>query len=456
MSSCKFEIFGIPVTRYVAVIIVGAFLAPGGALAEGSSATQGEEAQAAYEQSRQALQENRIEESLDSARQAFELARSAYGPTDPQTLKLQHYYGAFLVRVGSSSNALPILTEALEAHEKIYGPDAFELVPVLVTLGEIQHHDTQVKTVQRALALQKMHQPNDALAYAELAKKAGRYLATTRNNKDAAIPMLEEALNIYEKKYGRNSAELIPVLMSLGDAQASFRKSQKQKSAYKRALALAKKAGDPIQHAELLHTAGIHLMQLSASPDARKYLLKAHEMFANQLGPDHFKTGYALLSLARFHVASQRHSRAEPHLLAALEVFEKDRNYRNYELLTLTLLVQVYEELGQRDAATPYCQAIGQITPWTDDQEYRPLYKKAPEYPVKAVQSNVEGHVVLEYTVDENGLVQSPAVVDRSGSEAFIGASMIAVDSFRYAPRFVDGKPVPTRGVKNRFTFDLE
>ncbi|NNF16083.1 MAG: tetratricopeptide repeat protein, partial [Gammaproteobacteria bacterium] len=391
-----------------------------------------------------------------SAERAYELAKTAFGPADPTTIKLQQNYGTFLVLVGSRTDAFTMLNEALQAIEQTYGTDAYESVSVLVTLGEILRNDAQLSAVQRALALQKKHYPNDVLAYADVAKRTGRYLATSRDQNQQAIPILQEALDIYTAEYGRNGEELIPVLMSLGDAHARFGRSQKQKSAYRRALSLAKKSGDPLRHADLLHTAGVHLMQLSASPDARKYLVKAHDIFAQHLGLDHFKTGNALLSLGRFHVASQRHSRAEPKLLAALEVFKKDSDFRNYELLALSLLVQVYEELGDRDAATPYCQAIGQVTPWSEDQEYRPIYKRAPAYPENAVKSGIAGHVILEYSVDENGLVQSPVVVDLNGPDSFIPAAMTSVATFRYAPRYIDGKPVQTPGVRNKFTFKIE
>lgn len=408
------------------------------------------------QKSTQYLAENRIEDALRTAEEALILAGSAYGPTDPTTLTLQYNYGTFLAAVGQHANARKVLSTALSTFERVYGEDSVELVPMLVALGQVQFGTEQTAVVYRALALQKKHKPDDRLAYATLAYKTGAYLAVQRFQRKEAKSILSEALEIFEQEYGSNSPALIPVLMSLGDAEARFLDTKNQTRRYKRALKLAKKAGDDIQYAELMQTAGSQMMQLSASRLARNYLEKAHDIFEKELGPKHVKTARAKLSLARFNVATGRHKKAEKLLLSALRVFKNDRNYRNQQLLTLTLLVEVNETLGKRQAATQYVQAISQISPWTEDQEYRPVYSKSPVYPAAALDRRSEGYVVLEFMVDENGLVQSPKVVERKGHKSFESAALKSVQSYRYAPRYKDGKPVATTGVRNMSTFEIK
>ncbi|NNF15653.1 MAG: hypothetical protein HKN70_02845, partial [Gammaproteobacteria bacterium] len=89
----------------MAILVFCASLAPDNLLAEGISDAQQAQIQSAYEESRQALREDRIAEALASAERAYELAKTAFGPADPTTIKLQQNYGTFLVLVGSRTDA---------------------------------------------------------------------------------------------------------------------------------------------------------------------------------------------------------------------------------------------------------------------------------------------------------------------------------------------------------------
>ena len=65
----------------------------------------------------------------------------------------------------------------------------------------------------------------------------------------------------------------------------------------------------------------------------------------------------------------------------------------------------------------------------------------------------------MEFAVDEMGFVREPKVID-SKPEGDIGwslqaAAVAAAEGFRYAPRFVDGKPVAVDGVRNRIVFEI-
>ena len=60
----------------------------------------------------------------------------------------------------------------------------------------------------------------------------------------------------------------------------------------------------------------------------------------------------------------------------------------------------------------------------------------------------------MRYTVDENGFVRDPAVVDSVGSY-FDNAAIEAIEKWRYAPRFVENQAVATEGVEVRLTFNF-
>jgi tetratricopeptide (TPR) repeat protein len=56
--------------------------------------------------------------------------------------------------------------------------------------------------------------------------------------------------------------------------------------------------------------------------------------------------------------------------------------------------------------------------------------------------------VDIDLTVDASGLGTDPVVVDDAGDEYFVEAALEAAGTARYRPRFADGEPVPTVGVR--------
>jgi periplasmic protein TonB len=67
---------------------------------------------------------------------------------------------------------------------------------------------------------------------------------------------------------------------------------------------------------------------------------------------------------------------------------------------------------------------------------------------------NLEGYVLLEFTVTSEGLVRDPRVIE-SSHQIFERAAVDAVLRFRYRPRVIDGNAVEVPGVRFRITFEL-
>ena len=107
------------------------------------------------------------------------------------------------------------------------------------------------------------------------------------------------------------------------------------------------------------------------------------------------------------------------------------------------------------DAATEHCLAIGAENMMSPDQDYQPLFRVAPEYPVQLLSRLEEGYVNLAVTVDANGFVQDPVPIDRQGNSAFERAATKAVERFRYAPQFKKGEPVAVNDVRTLFSFKI-
>lgn len=90
------------------------------------------------------------------------------------------------------------------------------------------------------------------------------------------------------------------------------------------------------------------------------------------------------------------------------------------------------------------------------DAEYLPIVVIQPQYPNRALQRGIEGWCQVMFTVDENGGVLDPMVVDADPPEIFDASSLRAVTRFKFNPRTVNGQPVKTPGVQYVFRYNLE
>ena len=88
-------------------------------------------------------------------------------------------------------------------------------------------------------------------------------------------------------------------------------------------------------------------------------------------------------------------------------------------------------------------------------QHYLPISKKAPDYPQRALDKGVQGDCTVSYTVDVQGRVRDPQVLEGC-HPWFAQPSLQAARAFKYQPRLVDGRAVEVAGVKNTFHYSIE
>lgn len=90
-----------------------------------------------------------------------------------------------------------------------------------------------------------------------------------------------------------------------------------------------------------------------------------------------------------------------------------------------------------------------------DSRQYLPLSKEAPAYPERALDKNIEGDCSVEYTVNPQGRVEHPKVLDGC-HPLFIRPSLAAAQTFRYQPRIVEGVAVSVPAVRNTFHYRIK
>ncbi|ETK24446.1 TonB family protein [Pseudomonas sp. FH1] len=119
-------------------------------------------------------------------------------------------------------------------------------------------------------------------------------------------------------------------------------------------------------------------------------------------------------------------------------------------------LEQQQERLAQERLAAERARPTAPAAaPAFDSRQYQPLSKEAPDYPERALDKNIEGDCSVEYTVNTQGRVENPKVLDGC-HPLFMRPSLAAANTFRYQPRIVDGKPVPVPAVRNTFHYRIK
>lgn len=302
----------------------------------------------------------------------------------------------------------------------------------------------------------------DALQYAEQARKLGESLypddlrktATLVFNHgavlgklrrhDEAYRILKRARKLMRQAFGEDAPEMLNVELALLDSAPSSRIRHYMEESLR--LAGMHHGGDAKFVAGIKLKGALRLW----GRDATTLLQESAELYESAGDAQ----GYALAQfwIGKKHLIGREYRNVAKPMNAAIEVLPEGHHLA---LMAHAHLVEAYEQLGQSDIATKHCLAIGRAKPWTGNDDYQPLFKKAPSYPRAALRRNQEGYVVLEFTVDEMGFVRNPKVVESKGGKTFHEPALEAAKGFRYAPRFVDGKAVAVPEIRNRIIFEM-
>ena len=81
--------------------------------------------------------------------------------------------------------------------------------------------------------------------------------------------------------------------------------------------------------------------------------------------------------------------------------------------------------------------------------EATPVKREAPDYPKGAESRGIEGAVTLAFSVDENGNVLSPRVVEATPPGVFDSAAISALSKWKYTP-------VKSDNMQVKLTFKLQ
>ncbi|MDN3652229.1 TonB family protein [Thalassotalea ponticola] len=288
-------------------------------------------------------------------------------------------------------------------------------------LGKQLYGEKDINTANLALILAREHLQN--------------------NQEEQAEQLLLTTLNIFKSKYGENAIELAEIFILLG--QSALFKVEKEINYYLDALAIAKDHEEelPYVNAQIQLDAGAALLRLGSRKS--DVILAAQKYLTENLPENDKRVVSANFWAGRYYLARKKYNKAIDFFEANLRVFESlDGVTHPLELSTHAFLIDALENTGKSDQATKHCIAIGSMTPWLDDQEQTPLFRRSPKYPINYARKGKSGWVDIGFTVNEFGMVLEPKILASNGGHLFEKSALAAIETWRYAPKFEDGKPI--------------
>lgn len=90
------------------------------------------------------------------------------------------------------------------------------------------------------------------------------------------------------------------------------------------------------------------------------------------------------------------------------------------------------------------------------DSDVAPLVRVPPVYPARAQERGIEGYVVVEFTIAEDGTVKNAIVLESQPSKIFDRAALRAIRKWKYKPKVEDGIAMERPGNRIRIPFELE
>ncbi len=264
------------------------------------------------------------------------------------------------------------------------------------------------------------------------------------NRHGEAYPVLKKARKLLVEALGEGAKEMLNVELALLDSAPESRVRHYMEQALE--LVDAHHGNDGKLVGDITLKGGLRLWSKKPLPLLDE-AAKAYKAASNE-------DGYALAQfwIGKKHFAAGEYKKVAKPLGAAVETLPEAHQLA---LMARAHLVEAYEELGQSERATEHCLAIGRTQRWTGNDDYQPLFKRPPKYPLEAIRRDWEGFVLVEFTVDEMGFVRNLEVVDSEGGALFHKPALEAAKGFRYAPKFEEGKPVSVDGIRNRIVFQM-
>lgn len=265
--------------------------------------------------------------------------------------------------------------------------------------------------------------------------------ATLIDDETTSQTYLDEAIETYQLVFGFGSIAMIDPLMRLGRSLSDQGREHLATQYYHRALRLAKiHLGEESSKVGSIHLelAAIDLRE-GALERGWEILSKAKSILVNHHDAGS-QSGLVRIDLltGEYLIAKGQHSEAIVPLLASLEKFNRYPS-SNVTIRNRIALIKAYESLGDQQSATEHCLAIGITRRLTEEENLTPVYSPMLEVLRNRAQPET---VRVEFLVDKEGFVRNATITSPLNDLKLEQALLMAINKFRFAPRFMDGSVV--------------
>lgn len=259
---------------------------------------------------------------------------------------------------------------------------------------------------------------------------------------ERALALYAAGIAIYQQHPEASPTELIMHFLNATDVTDD----SAQKLAFvDSALAVASKQADPA----ILAATQLRVFEIISRTDKYRerhnsMLKEAYAYFEEHAQAHPQQKLRATFLMAQLRYAYKKLDQAEPLLLDVIQQTKQLDFSHPMALAAHARLVDLYERKGKSAEATPHCIAIGSMTPWDENQDPVPLFRKEPAYPMNEARRGISGFAKFKFTITAEGAVTNIEIVETDGSKTFGTHGKEALAKWRYAPKFENGQPVNT------------
>jgi len=266
---------------------------------------------------------------------------------------------------------------------------------------------------------------------------------------------LDEAVAIYQSKFGKGTQEMIRPYMRLGRILASNSKWELARDYYLKARSLA----ESYIGAASITAGNIQLelgsIEFSLGEDEAALVFLAAAQIALQ-GESEIAAlnNFARINLlfGRIYLYQERYQMALNSLLVSFDALSAYPN-SNINLSNRLYLIEAYERLGRSEDATEHLLAIGAANRLAPNENLVPLYLVVPDLGSASGTQNDDSGILVSFTVDREGFVKEPELTNDVTIDSLSAVFLQAIRQFRFAPRFIMGDAVDSPDQQYLFSY---
>lgn len=139
----------------------------------------------------------------------------------------------------------------------------------------------------------------------------------------------------------------------------------------------------------------------------------------------------------------------EPPPPPKLEVQNQDRPQQDMPRIDMPQV-----NVGLASGAGPYLGNWSAGDPAAEG-DVIPIVRIEPQYPREALLDGISGWVEIEFTIEADGSVSDPKIIDSNPRRMFDRNAVRAIYKWKFKPRIVDGKAVARRATQ-RLEFNID